>query len=473
MVYFEETVTREETVQMIVETMRKVSAEVSQKLIFIGLATLMYVLPIPQLVLPYVYRGDVQTTILRLFLIYFSVIVAIEAANRRIDFRKRAVVGICLLGLVIVGLCSVAVSEDWVMALYGQRGREGWFTLVSYYMIFFATTLLRDEKYCRHLLHLFLVFGSIVAVLGFIQFTEIYEFGPYFPGMALAPMHNPNFYGAFAVLFTGVAIGGFFVYEKNLNATHLFAKQNRWIWYGFVLLGYSACIFAGSSLVYVGLIMMLLLYLVLEIVTKRRRFLSFAALLGGLALVIFVFDMIQGGNVTREITSVGTQIKAEGSVFGDSVGTSRMYTWKRTIRLLPQYFWFGCGIEQLGIISQRIYGPEDPYPFDKAHNEYLNLWVTEGVFAIVFYLVFLFALFLPRVMRFVKRQEEVSENVTRDVLSRIALFAFFGYIAQAFFNISVIQVAPYFWVICGFLFRESSGQGLVQKGKKNRIGKGQ
>ncbi len=441
---------------MIVEAMRKVSAEVSQKLILIGLIALMFVLPIPQFVVPYANRGDVQTTILRLLLIYFSVIVAIEVANKRIDFRKRAVVGICLLGLVIVGLCSVAVSEDWVMALYGQRGREGWFTLVSYYMIFFATTLLRDDKYCRLLMQLFLIFGSIVAVLGFIQFAGIYEFGPYFPGMAIAPMHNPNFYGAFAVLFTGVAIGGFFVYEKDRKTTHLFGKQNRWIWYGFVLLGYSACIFAGSSLVYVGLIMMLLLYLVLEIVTKRRRLLSFVALLGGLVLLVFVYDMMQGGNVTREITSVGSQIQAEGSVFGDSVGTRRVLIWKQTLSLLPKYFWFGCGIEQLGIVPKTSLGVGAIVAFDKAHNEYLNLWVTEGIFAIVLYLVFLFALFLSGVTGIVKKEKMCFENESRKIMSKIALFAFFGYIAQAFFNISVIQVAPYFWMICGLLFRESS-----------------
>lgn len=448
---------------MIVEAMRKVSAEVSQKLILIGLIALMFVLPIPQFVVPYANRGDVQTTILRLLLIYFSVIVAIEAANKRIDFRKRAVVGICLLGLVIVGLCSVAVSEDWVMALYGQRGREGWFTLVSYYMIFFATTLLRDDKYCRLLMQLFLIFGSIVAVLGFIQFAGIYEFGPYFPGMAIAPMHNPNFYGAFAVLFTGVAIGGFFVYEKDRKTTHLFGEQNRWIWYGFVLLGYSACIFAGSSLVYVGLIMMLLLYLVLEIVTKRRRLLSFVALLGGLVLLVFVYDMMQGGNVTREITSVGSQIQAEGSVFGDSVGSSRMLIWKQTLKLLPKYFWFGCGIEQLGLVCVKAFGPENFISFDKVHNEYLNLLITEGIFAVIFYLVFLFVLFLTGVYGMIKQTGKSSESDLKNTISKVVLFAFFGYIAQAFFNISVIQVAPYFWMVCGLLFREPSDDRYVER----------
>lgn len=439
---------------MIIETMRKVRGDISQKLIFFGLAVLMFLLPIPQLVVPYANRGDVQTTILRLFLIYFTVIFAIEVVNKRINFRKRAVVGICLLGLAVVGLCSVAISGNWVMALYGPRGREGWFTLMAYYMIFFVTTLLHEKKYCRWLLHLFLIFGSIIAVLGFLQFAEICEFSTYFPGMAVAPMHNPNFYGAFAVLFTGAAIGGFFVYDEGLKATHLFGKQNRWIWYIFILLGYSACIFAGSSLVYVGLIMIFLLYLVLEIVTKRRRFLSFAVLLAGLALLVFIYDMIQGGNVTREITSVGNQIKEEGTVFADNVGTRRVLIWKQTCGLLPKYFWLGCGIEQLGVVPKGAVGVENIISFDKAHNEYLNLWVTEGIFAIIFYLVFLFALFFPGVMRFFQRQKKVPKDVTRDVLSKIVLFAFFGYIAQAFFNISVIQVAPYFWMICGFLHGE-------------------
>ena len=43
----------------------------------------------------------------------------------------------------------------------------------------------------------------------------------------------------------------------------------------------------------------------------------------------------------------------------------------------------------------------------------------------------------------------------------VALFAFFGYIAQAFFNISVIQVAPYFWMICGFLYNKQNKQKVM------------
>ena len=87
------------------------------------------------------------------------------------------------------------------------------------------------------------------------------------------------------------------------------------------------------------------------------------------------------------------------------------------------------------------------------------IYLRDEIISLVgFYLAFLFALFFPGVMSFFQRKKKAPKDVTRDVLSKIVLFAFFGYIAQAFFNISVIQVAPYFWMICGFLHGEISNE---------------
>ena len=78
--------------------------------------------------------------------------------------------------------------------------------------------------------------------------------------------------------------------------------------------------------------------------------------------------------------------------------------------------------------------------------------MTEGILALIFYLVFLFALFIPGIALFVKKKKDEYGNSVKDEVAMISLFAFFGYIAQAFFSISVIQVAPYFWLICGLLY---------------------
>ena len=442
--------------QMIVEGIRKISKDIIQKAIVIGLIALIFVLPIPQFIMPIYFTKAIliQTTLLRLFLIYFSFLFAIELINKRVHFCGNKWVWISLLGLAVIGFVSVVRADDWILALYGLNKGEGYFSLLAYYMIFLMTTLLEEKRYLQILWKAFLLFGVLISLVGIVQFTGFYRFGFLYPGMAYVPMRNPNFYGAFAVLFTGAAIGGFFLYRKDSAVTHPVSRWNRSVWYGLVLLGYAACISAASSLVYAGLIMMLLLYLFLEIGSGRKQILPFFGLIVGFVVVMILFDILSGGAVIGELFSVGYQIQEEGTIFGDHVGSSRMLIWKQTVALLPEYGWFGCGLEQLGMLCLDTYGIENGIQFDKAHNEYLNLWITEGIFALVFYLIFLFALFIPGLKQFFGGEKKKAR------LSKIAFFAFFGYIAQAFFNISVVQVAPYFWMICGLLCR-----GLLSKGK--------
>lgn len=444
---------------MIVEKMRHLSKEQTQKMIYYGLAVFLFTLPIPQFFMPEKNQAvAMQGTILNLSFLYFGFILFVELINKRITFQDIKSLGLargCVIGLVIVGVCSILLSEDKMVAIYGTWNRgEGLFSLLAYYMIFWIATTLQDKAYRRRLIYLFLLFGVLISFVGIIQFTGIYQFGKSHQGMASVPMRNPNFYGAFAVLFTGLAIGGFCLYCKESEVTHPYSWWKRPIWFILVLIGYSACISADSSLVYVGLIMLLLLDLFFLVVAKKRDFLSFFCLVAGLLAMIYFFDVIRGETVTEEIMSVANQIEEGGSVFADRVGSSRMMAWKQIVSLLPEYGLFGCGIEQLGPLYIEKFGFYENVYFDKAHNEYLNLWITEGIFAVVLYLVFLFALYIPGMSGLIKNGASSVENKAKDEVAMISLFAFFGYIAQAFFNISVVQVAPYFWMFCGLLYSQ-------------------
>lgn len=438
---------------MIIEKMKKTTEAKTQKMLFWGFAVLIFLLPLPQIFYAREVRSmAMQASILMFAAIYFGFILAIEGVNKRFNFKTHGLVLKCMVGLTIIGIINVLFSKYRMISLYGTRLRtEGLFTLVSYYVIFLAATVLREKKYRRMVLYLVLALGCFVAVLGVIQFTGLSDMSAY-PGMAQIPMRNPNFYASFAIMFTGVGMGGYFLYSEKSDVTHPFRGWNRLLWFVFILLGYAACISAASTVAYVGLIMLLLLYLFLEIVSKRRKFLPFLWLVVGLVAMIVLFNLLKQGAVVNEITSVGKQIKEEGSVFGNSVGTKRMLIWKQTLSLLPRFWLFGCGIELL--IDHCFEGKYalGNHAFDRAHNEYLNLWITEGIFALVIYLVFLFALFLPGIAMFMKNKKTGEVRHVGDEVSKIALFAFFGYIAQAFFNISVVQVAPYFWMICGLLY---------------------
>lgn len=438
---------------MIIEKMKKTTEAQTQKFLFYGFAVLIFLLPLPQMFYSRVERGvAMQASVILFAAIYFGFFLVIEALNKRFSFQTHGLVLKCVIGLTIIGIINVLFSEYKMISLYGSTIRmEGFFSLLSYYVIFLAASVLKEEKYRRTILYLFLILGCAVTVLGVVQFTGLSDMSAY-PGMAEVPMKNPNFYGAFAVLFTGVGMGGYFMYSKDSDVTHPFRGWTRLLWFVLVLFGYTACIASASTLVYVGLIMMLLLYLFLELVSKRKKFIPFLWLVVGLVAVIVLFNLLQSGAVLNEITSVGNQIEAAGSVFGDGVGSRRMLIWKRTVALLPKYWLFGCGIELLVLHCFDNVGVGEPYAFDRAHNEYLNLWVTEGIFALVIYLVFLFALFLPGIAMFMKNKKTGAMRHVGNEVSKIAFFAFFGYIAQAFFNSSVVQVAPYFWMICGLLY---------------------
>lgn len=438
---------------MIVEKMKKTTEAQTQKMLFYGFAVLIFLLPLPQMFLSRNERGvAMQASVILFAAIYFSFFLVIEILNKRFSFHTHGLVLKCLIGLTIIGIINVLFSEYKMISLYGTIIRmEGLFSLVSYYIIFLAASVIKEEKYRRMILYLFLILGCVVTILGVVQFTGLSDMSAY-PGMAEVPMKNPNFYGAFAVLFTGIGMGGYFMYSKDSEVTHPFRGWTRLLWFVFVLFGYTACIVSASTLVYVGLIMMLFMYLFLECVSKRKKLLSFFWLVVGLIAVIVIFDLLKSGAVLYEITTVGNQIKEEGSVFGNSVGSNRMLIWKQTLALLPKYWLFGCGIELLVVHCFDHADMGGAYAFDRAHNEYLNLWVTEGIFALVIYLVFLFALFLPGIAMFMKNKKTGEVRHVGDEVSKIAFFAFFGYIAQAFFNSSVVQVAPYFWMICGLLY---------------------
>jgi len=86
-------------------------------------------------------------------------------------------------------------------------------------------------------------------------------------------------------------------------------------------------------------------------------------------------------------------------------------------------------------------------PVDKAHNEFLHIAVSSGIPSLVAYLLFI----LLVIIYYLKSHTDSTLT--------IPLFtAVMGYLAQAFFNISVVSVAFIFWAYLGLLTAKSSKQ---------------
>jgi putative inorganic carbon (HCO3(-)) transporter len=79
-------------------------------------------------------------------------------------------------------------------------------------------------------------------------------------------------------------------------------------------------------------------------------------------------------------------------------------------------------------------------PYDKAHNEYVQILVCQGVLGLLFYLAFLGTLIFKNIRR------AFNDPVLTAVLVAVA-----GYSVQAFFNISLPLASQIFWVLLGIM----------------------
>lgn len=78
---------------------------------------------------------------------------------------------------------------------------------------------------------------------------------------------------------------------------------------------------------------------------------------------------------------------------------------------------------------------------DAAHNEFLQIFVTNGIFGLLSYLGFCLSLIFKSI-------KSISKNkMILPLLSAVA-----GYLIQSFFTFSIVEVTPIFWMFSGMLF---------------------
>jgi len=127
----------------------------------------------------------------------------------------------------------------------------------------------------------------------------------------------------------------------------------------------------------------------------------------------------------------------------DRFGSHRVYIWRNAIEEFPSdnpvigsgpdTFWevFPNKAEAIELHAQT---------FDKAHNEYLQVLICQGILGLLCYLVFLGYLLAKAVPKALK-----------DPLLMAVLAGFMGYCVQAFFNISLPIASQMLWVMAGVL----------------------
>lgn len=424
---------------VIIEKAKKISAEQVERAIYIGLSLFILIYPMIQYIWPtHMLGNQLQVIFLLCFDAFFLIQFGIQRINQRVVIEKKNIAAVFLLVMLAIGLISCVVNGKLETTVYGDDFQsECLLVHMAYYIMCLAAMQLKNEKYRKAVVFfLYLVLGFI-AVYGIMQFFQVPFINHKLTRAAVYPTRNQNYYAAFPVLLSGLIFGKILCYKTSELKKNIF-------WNIMAMISFAASISSQSLLVFLGIIMQFVLAIFLDMLTGRKNIKKIVLLVVEFFVVYIVMSIASGGAVISELMSIFTQIKNDGTLLGDSVGSGRMSIWKETLTMIPEKWMFGYGIERLRI--NYVVG-EHLWTGGNAHNEYLQIWATQGTFAIIAYLIFLFALFIPGLLQFIKKDSYES-----DFASKAAMFAFFGYIAQAFANIRVIQVAPYFWLCCGLLY---------------------
>ena len=394
--------------------------------------------------------------------------------------------------LILFGIISTIYAEDVNLAIWGSIYRyEGLVQICAYYMLFLNSRFINKKELIVKIVNSLIIVGILQFIYSFLQVfvrgRYIYVKYEYVFYRASGFIGHPNMLGSYVVLTLLLALGMYFLYDKNkkfylissiLLYINLILAESTGPFYGFICglifmfayllkkkkIHFSSVIIT-SMLVVIGLLGVTITSRVWCAEKFHDRFRDDFTIIGD---VNDTFTIIKELFINSNYAVSDVQFVAANSSFtgnyvqtvnfdksetNDEVqtrkieryGSNRIWLWSRSLKLVPKYWLHGTGIDNFTNAFSETLTEEDKSIqylreslFDRAHNEYLHLLVTQGVFAFIAYLMLLLFVFIKGIK-------------SKDLITWVLLFGFVGYAIQAFANISVYNVAPFFFIVMGML----------------------
>ena len=309
----------------------------------------------------------------------------------------------------------------------------------------------------------FTFIGILNATLGLVQkFYPNDLFLQLFTNRVEGLNGNPNFFGTFLVLQSGISI---------VAATTAKSRNLRLFFTALTTLFFILAIFSHTESSWVGIFsiyLVLFVIFLIQLIKKKSTAGSFMlrlVIVASLSLISFIViniseNWVYLGSIGITIGEI-KQVAEEGGVI-EHMGSNRGLIWKTVVGMLPDYWLTGCGVDALGEAmglldpsTINMPGGVSPRVMDKAHNEVLHIAITQGIPAAITYLVWL-GLVIKNGIQRVKESKLFSRDPDAEAdpnawVWLALLMAVVGYFIQSNFNISVVTVAPYFWTFAGLL----------------------
>lgn len=419
-----------------------------EKIIYIIIVLIMILIPLLKLstYIPQIEKFYINTfEIKRVYVLWISIFFLLIAYLYSISSKKEKIgyIDIIVFILIILAFISTNYAVNFEKSFFGEKYRnEGLLTLISYYLLILNTKSLKQEKYKKNIIKLFICIGIFQSIYALLQsYTNLSFIRRHVAKhMAMGLCSNPNFFGSYIVMQL-LIIGYMYVYNP---------KKSYLIIY--ILFGISLYIATST-----GPILSIFVALIFSIFIMPKKIKKIIKLIIVLILSFSLSNLslkyiqnrkiepefIKNDYVLKDISAISTQSK-------EQIGTGRLVVWEKSLPLVKKYWLVGCGLDNF----KDVYPNEGSLKYDKAHNVYLQIAITNGLPALIIFLILLFIAFIKGIK-------------FKNGFYTPIYMAFIGYSIQAFFNISVVDVAPYYYIILGLLLSEYREKTTIKKISNN------
>ncbi|MBR3229726.1 MAG: O-antigen ligase family protein [Bacilli bacterium] len=332
--------------------------------------------------------------------------------------------------LFILSGLSLFGTTDLNTSIWGFTNRyEGLLMIYSYYIVFLITSTIKNKTYKDFITYFILLIGFTNFIYGLFQMDilgtniiEIKQKWDYARGF----QGNSMYYSSLIIMCYFIPLGKF-LYNSKINIIT-------------VIIFTLAAIISGSMGLCVSTIIVFIFTIIKHIVKKEKNIIIKLIICLLIFLSVGGLFFIKERKYSKDIKELSKEISStvKNKKVEESYGTGRIHIWENVIKKSKENLLFGVGIDNLyNSFNKKLIDKKSNLPVDKAHNEYLQKIVCEGIISGITYILFLAIIF----------KQNYKEN-------NYLFMPFLAYTIQAFFNISVIRVAPFFWIITGLLNKE-------------------
>lgn len=371
--------------------------------------------------------------------------------------------------LFAFALLSALFTQNKDATWFGYYYDEWLSHFICYFSLMLAGTMIKDKQLRKNILFVFVIVTIIQTTAGVLQTFGIYTEECFYDREWIQPdrlsyglLQHSNWYGGLSVLLFACTACIF------LFASNKFIRNALYI---ISMICFYTLISSGARLAWVGTFGFLTFMVISIIVMYRSGYdkakmksiiKRFLLLIAGMTAVIAVCILFFNRIIDR-LERTANELKTSDYT---RFGSNRGIIWRQGLKTVPKHWVFGIGLDNYRDAFLKDPDYHGKFTQGKGHNEYIHYLVTQGAFQLITYLTLL-VYAAKTAVRNVIHNDDNEERF----INWIFLAMFFGYTAQAFFNSSVVNVAPYFWITIGMCLTQKNQRYLGYSKKETAASK--